>query len=102
MANTTLSTVKTDLGITNNNKDAVIQTAINCALIELEQAGVDTVTHASDEYVLGAIIMYCRGDRNFQGESDMWFARFEEMKQRMSRTGKYAHQEEPEGDPDEE
>lgn len=88
MATILLSTIKTDLGITNTKKDTVITTAIEAAKIQMEMRGVATVSE-SDPTAVNCIELYCRYYFNFQGEADRFFQAFEFLANAMAQSTEY-------------
>lgn len=92
MATTLTDSVKSDLHITSDSKDASIEEAIETAKARMQIIGVETINDA-DPSTAQCIKLYCRFYFNFQGEAQRYHDAFEYMADAMALSGDYAAQE---------
>lgn len=90
---TILEKVKNDLGFSADTRNAEIQLAIDTAKAKLGMTGVDTVNDG-DAFTSAAIIMFCRGWFNFQGDGERYEKAFQTMADGMSLASEYMEAEE--------
>lgn len=83
-----LEAVKKSLGISNSNRDDDVLLTIESAKQKLSMIGVNYV-YEDDPHTAQAIIMYCRGWYNFQGDGERYMQRFEAMASAMSMASEY-------------
>jgi len=89
MATTTiLDEVKLDLRISSSNLDTDVTTAINTAKQRLAIAGVNNVDD-TDSLTKQAIMLYCRGWFNYQGDAERYNNAFNEMVKMMTLANEY-------------
>jgi len=92
MATSLTDSVKRDLHIRSDEKNADIAGAILTAETRMKQIGVNVIDEA-DPATAQCIKLYCRFFFNFQGEAERYFSAFEYMANAMALSGDYAAQE---------
>ena len=68
MSYSLLADIKSRLRITGTSLDGVIQSNIDTALLDMEDAGISTLS--LDDKIKKGIELYCKWQMNFHGEAD--------------------------------
>lgn len=77
-----LTIIKADLGITHNLKDDLIRSEYEACKEDLKRAGIKV--NETDSLVQSMVRLYMRAMHNFQNQGDLYYQRYEAMKDAVS------------------
>lgn len=82
-----LNRIKTNMLITHDKLDSVIQNNIDACLIDLKRMGV--VPKEKDELITKAVELYCKWQLNFCGEGEKYEKAYYKLSDALALCGDY-------------